>query len=108
MKNTKPIWFLNWYRPPNSRIDLFKRYEDFLDFANNNCNCPFVIMGDTNCDIINKPFEGSTKTYNQIYNRYCLKHLNDSLHMRITNRSRTLVEHMLGLTNNLDKVNPMV
>ena len=101
MKNTKPILFLNWYRPPNSIIDLFKQYEDFLDFANN-CNCPFVIMGDTNCDIMKKPFEGSTKTYNQINNIYCLKHVNDSLHTRVTNRSRTLVDHML--TNYQDKV----
>ena len=59
-------------------------------------------MGDTNCDIMKKPFEGSTKTYNQINNIYCLKHVNDSLHTRVTNRSRTLVDHML--TNYPDKV----
>ena len=33
LKNTKPIIFLNWYRPPNSKVEVFNHYEDFFVFA---------------------------------------------------------------------------
>ena len=60
LKNTKPIIFVNWYRPPNSKVEVFNHYEDFLVFANGLNRQP-IIMGDINCDITKKPFEGNTK-----------------------------------------------
>ena len=94
LKNSKPIIFLNWYRPPNSKVELFNYYEDFLVFANS-LNGPLIVMGDTNCDIMKKPFVGNTKVYNEINDIYCLKQVNDKLYTRVTDRTCTLVDHML-------------
>ena len=101
LKNTKPIIFLNWYRPPNSKIELFNHYEDLLVLMNS-FNGQVIIMGDINCDIMKKPFEGYTKVYNQMNDIYCLKQVNDKLYTRATHRSCTLVDHML--TDCPDKV----
>ena len=101
LKNTTPVIFLNWYRPPSSRIELFDQYENFLAFASS-LKGQLIIMGDTNCDIMKSPLEGKTKTYNHINDVYCLKQVNTKLYTRVTDRSSSLVDHML--TDYPDKV----
>ena len=33
IKKSKPIMMVNWYRPPNSKPDVFDHYEQFLQFT---------------------------------------------------------------------------
>ena len=100
-KHVKPIIFCNWYRPPNSKSEVFNSYEELLSFAGS-FDCDFVLMGDINCDIKQKPLSWETKKYNDINNIYCMNQINTHEYTRKTNNSSSLIDHML--TNNPEKV----
>jgi hypothetical protein len=49
-----------WYRPPNSNINLFDEYAEFL------CKCEaenkeFIVLGDLNCDVSKTPLDNQTR-----------------------------------------------
>ena len=101
LKNSQPILFVNWYRPPNSSSDMLYYYEQFLIFMSL-FNYRFVLMGDINCDLMSRPVSSETRKYNNLNNIYSLQQVNTSECTRVTVDSSTLVDHML--TNSIDKV----
>ena len=93
LKNTKPIIFINWYRPPNSKNEVFNYYDELISFASG-FNCHLIMMGDTNCDILKQPLHLKTKNYNQIKNIYSMNQINTSKPTRIVNSSSSLIDHI--------------
>ena len=44
----KPFLVTTWYRPPNSPVEIFDKFENFLQLAENE-NIDLIITGDLNC-----------------------------------------------------------
>ena len=101
LKNTQPIIFINWYRPPNSKNEVFDSYEKLTSFVGG-FNCQLILMGDTNCDILKRPISCQTRNYNHINSVYSLDQIKASECTRIVNGSSILIDHML--TNYIDKI----
>ena len=99
--NSQPIFCLNWYRPPNSKIEILDFYENFLEILDG-FNAPVIIMGDVNCDIMDKKPSSLRVKYTNINNLYSMEHINSCKATRITNKSATLIDHML--TNSVNYV----
>ena len=47
----KPMLLSTWYRPPDSSIELFDKFENFLQKADDE-NKELIITGDLNCNIL--------------------------------------------------------
>ena len=101
LKNSQPILFLNWYRPPSSGRDILDAYENVLMFM-----CSFnvhsLIMGDTNFDIYRKPALSHTKKYDQMNQTYGFYYVNTTKCTRVTSETSSLIDHMLS--NQLDNI----
>ena len=50
-KNSCPFFIATWYRPPNSPLDYFKKFEMFLKEADARYS-EIYILGDLNCNIL--------------------------------------------------------
>ena len=48
---SKPLLITTWYRPPNSSIELFSDFENFLELLEDE-NKEIVITGDLNCNLL--------------------------------------------------------
>ena len=48
---SKPLLISTWYRPPDSKFDLFDRFEKFIQEIDNE-NKEMIITGDFNCDML--------------------------------------------------------
>ena len=48
---SKPLLITTWYRPPNSNIELFSEFENFLELLEDE-NKEIIITGDLNCDLL--------------------------------------------------------
>ena len=101
MKGSRPILFLNWYRPPNSKADIWDYYEHFLEFADS-LNTNIVIMGDLNVDILNVNHNVLNHKYLALNSIYSLNQINMTEPTRITHECATLLDHMI--TNDLSNV----
>ena len=62
--NSKPFLVATWYRPPNSNVDKFNYFEDFIDMLDAE-NVEYYPLGDLNCDLGLPDLEG-----NSIINRH--------------------------------------
>ena len=100
LKNAKPLLLMNWYRPPNSKSDIFDSYEEVLTFIEA-FNCSFIMLGDINIDI-SKILSNDKKRYCQINDIHGLHQINTTEHTRVTCETATLVDHMV--TNCINKV----
>ena len=49
----KPFLISTWYRPPNSSIDLFNKFENILRLIDIE-EKESIILGDLNCNLLNK------------------------------------------------------
>ena len=50
---SKPVLISTWYCPPDSKIDLFDRFEKFVQEIDNE-NKEIIITGDFNFDMLSK------------------------------------------------------
>ena len=57
---TKPFLVTTWYRPPNSPIDLFAKFENILRLIDIE-EKESIIIGDLTCDLLHKDFDHMTK-----------------------------------------------
>ena len=48
---SKPLLITTWYRPPNSSIELFSDFENFLELLEDE-NKEIIITGDLNCNLL--------------------------------------------------------
>ena len=101
LKGTKPILFVNWYRPPNSKTHVWDHYENFLEFADS-LNLNIIIMGDINYDLLKTQNNVLNDKYLSLNSIYSLHQVNTSEPTRITHESATLLDHII--TNNLNNV----
>ena len=95
------LYFMSWYRPPNSPVSIFDYYEELLIFLDS-FHYNIIIMGDLNCDIMKSPLSNNTKRLNQIHTLFSLQQINSSTCTRISGDSLSLIDHMIS--NALDKV----
>jgi hypothetical protein len=49
---SKPFVVVNWYRPPNSPVELFTSFESLIGRLDAE-NDEFYLMGDFNCNLAN-------------------------------------------------------
>ena len=49
--NSKPFLVSSWYRPPNSKIEMFHYFEEFLKLADIE-NKQLIITKDLNCNLL--------------------------------------------------------
>ena len=101
LPKSQPIYFLNWYRPPNAKIEVINLYENFLQYLDN-FNAPILVMGDVNCNIMGENHSSLRAKYTDVNNLYTMEHINTDKPTRVTHNSATLIDHML--TNNMNFV----
>ena len=58
-RNSCPFLIATWYRPPNTPLDYFKKFEMFLKEADARYS-EIYILGDLNCNILSNPPEVHT------------------------------------------------
>ena len=97
---TKPFLVTTWYRPPNSPIDLFAKFENILRLIDIE-EKESIIMSDLNCDLLHKDFDHMTKELNFITNFY---QYNQLIHepTRETMNTSSLIDHLY--TNKKDNI----
>ena len=100
-KGSRSILFMNWYRNPNAKMEVWNNYERFLEFADS-LNVNIIIMGDINCDILKNSRNALSDRYLGINCIYSLDQVNTRVPTRITHDSATLLDHMI--TNNINNV----
>ena len=94
-KKCKPLLVATWYRPPNSKIDLFNVYELFLQHIDT-LKKDTILIGDINCDLLPKTPNAQTRRFCEINDVYALTQINTTIPTRSTNHSKTLVDHTLS------------
>ena len=81
---------MSWYRLPNSKIEMFHPFEEFLKQADID-NKQLIITGDLNCNLLEQERNTCTAKLLDIFNIYILKqHIQSST--RITPRSQSLID----------------
>ena len=95
IKKPKSKLFLisTWYRPPNSPIELFEKFENNLHLMENE-NKDLVITGDFNCDLLSTNKDARTKKLTDLLDIYQLQqHI--QIPTRTTLNSKTLIDLMI-------------
>ena len=91
---SKPVLIPTWYCPPDSKIDLFDRFEKFIQEIDNE-NKEMIITGDFNCDMLsndnNNPNVMKLKDVIDIYQLQ--QHINNPT--RVPTSTKTLVDLIL-------------
>ncbi len=73
---SKPFLVSTWYLPPNSPIELLTKFENVLQLIDIE-EKESIILGDINCDLLQKDLDHKTKELNFITNLYQYKQLID-------------------------------
>ena len=94
IKKSKPLLFVNWYRPPNSKCEAISLYEDMLAWIEG-YGASVIIMGDINLNILQEPLNAECKRYCQLNDIHDLHQINTSKYTRVSPESRSLIDHML-------------
>ena len=90
---SKPFLISTWYRPPNSPIELFEKFENNLHLMENE-NKDLVITGDFNCDLLSTNKDARTKKLTDLLDKYQLQqHI--QIPTRTTLNSKTLIDLMI-------------
>ena len=96
----KPFLVCAWYRPPNSNINLFDSFENFIKQCDVE-NKDLIILGDLNCDWNKSPLDNHTQNLESMCSLYQLKQIIDAP-TRVTNLSATQID--LIVVNNPDGI----
>lgn len=91
--NGKPFIISTWYRPPNSTIDIFREFENFLINVDSEGK-ETLLAGDINCDLAintNDPISSPVKF---LYESYQFSQLITE-NTRVTHQSSTLLDHFI-------------
>ena len=68
----KPFLVTTWYRPPNSPVEIFDKFENFLHLAENK-NIDLIITGDLNCNLLATKSNSHTKKLTDLLDIYQLR-----------------------------------
>ena len=94
-QHSKPLLIATWYRPPNSKLDIFTNFELFL-FKCDMENKELILGGDLNCDVNKLAPDSQTHKLQTLSSLYQLTQvINEPT--RITETTSTLID--LILTN---------
>lgn len=89
---SKPFLVTTWYRPPDSKVEIFDKFESYplkLDEEDKES----IIMGDTNCNLLSQTFDHKAEHLKFITETYQYIQLIDQP-TRITSSIRTLIDHI--------------
>ena len=92
---SKPFVVVNWYRPPNSPVELFTSFESLIGQIDTE-NVEYYLMGDFNCDLTDGRHDAqydnnNARILSNITNTYGLQQLINEP-TRITNSTSTLID----------------
>ncbi|XP_033107617.1 uncharacterized protein LOC117109396 [Anneissia japonica] len=96
--NTKPILVLAWYRPPNSEMSVFDKVSNVLEKIES-INYEIIMIGDLNWDPMSPNKTCYTTRMIDLANSFHLHQL-FSEPTRVTQNSRTLIDHIYTSTPN--------
>ncbi len=96
LRACKPFLVSSWYRPPNSKIEIFKfnLFEEFLKLVDIE-DKELITTGDLNCDLLQPDKTASTARLLDIFDIYLLKQHIQSL-TRVTLNSQTLIDVIIS------------
>ena len=66
---SKPFLVTTWYRPPNSKVEVFDRFESYLLKLNQEYK-ESIIMGDTDCNLLSHTLDHDAEHLNFITETY--------------------------------------
>ena len=98
--NSCPFLIATWYRPPNTPLDYFKKFEMFLKEADARYS-EIYILGDLNCNILSNPPEVHTTHLLDLMVDYQLAQLIKEP-TRVNAKSQTLID--VFITNKEDNI----
>ena len=77
--NKPPVLVGEFYRPPNSKADLFEEFDKTLDYAvSQNMSC--IILGDFNCNVMPDQHDcNAQKLLFYADNKLCMGLINNSI-----------------------------
>ena len=86
----KPLLIVCWYRPPNSPLECFQKFEHITGKIDD-LNVDYVVTGDLNCDIAATHKSWQTKKLLDIMESFsCSQLISDPT--RVTDKSSTTVD----------------
>ena len=89
---SKPFLVTTWYRPPDSKVEIFDKFESELLKLDQE-DKESIIMGDTNCNLLSQSFDHKAEHLKFITETYQYIQLIDQP-TRITSSTRTLIDHI--------------
>ena len=89
---SKPFLVTTWYRPPDSKVEIFDKFELYLLKLDQE-DKESIIMGDTNCNLLSQTFDHKGEHLKFITETYQYIQLIDQP-TRITSSTRTLIDHI--------------
>ena len=92
---SKPFLVSSWYRPPNSKIEIFNLFEEFLKLVDIE-DKELITTGDLNCDLL-QPDKNPSRLdcWIDIFDIYLLKqHIQSPT--RVTLNSQTLIDVIIS------------
>ena len=87
---SKPFLIITWYRPPESPVEIFNRFESLIGKLDA-MNVEYYLFGDFNCDQISPISNNDTRLLNNITEIYGLTQLIQEA-TRITENTSTLLD----------------
>ena len=89
---SKPFLVTTWYRPPDSKVEIFDKFESYLLKLDQE-DKESIIMGDTNCNLLSQSLDHKAEHLKFITETYQYIQLIDQP-TRITSSTRTLIHHI--------------
>ena len=89
---SKPFLVTTWYRPPDSKVEIFDKFESYLLKLDQE-DKESIIMGDTNCNLLSQSFDHKAEHLKFITETYQYIQLIDQP-TRLTSSTRTLIDHI--------------
>ena len=94
----KPFLLIYWYRPPDSLIDTFDKFENLIEQVESK-SLDYVLMGDVNCDLLKTPPSSQTYRLIRIVEDFDLKQF-VSKPTRVTPSTATLIDVLYSSNHN--------
>ena len=89
----KPFVIVTWYRPPDSKVELFAEFEQFLEAVDSE-EKEILLAGDINIDLAVTSSDHYASSIKFLYNSYQFSQLITD-YTRVTNNSMTLIDHFI-------------
>ena len=93
---SKPFFVITWYRPPNSPVEIFDKFEILIRNPEAE-DKEYQIVGDLNCNLLDVQNNANSRRLMDIMDVYQLKQIITEP-TRITNYSQSLID--VFITNN--------